>query len=176
MCDPYTISLIALGASTVVSTISSIQQGKAANKQAQFQAAVSRNNAILAEQQADDSLRRGRLAERQKRLQLSKAEGSQVAAFAANNVAINEGSPLDVLEFTAEQGELEALSIRNAAEREATGFRARGADLSAQATLFEAAGAQAQKAGTFKAFGTLLGGASQIAGTVHKFDKAGAFG
>jgi len=173
MCvDPVTLGIISVGlaaAGTVVTAVGQVQAGKAARKQSEFNAQVSRNNAILAERQASDSLRRGRLSERQKRLQLAKLSGSQRAAFAANNVAINQGSPLDVLEFGAEQGELEALSIRSAAERQAVGFRARAGNLEAEASLFEAAGRQQETAGFFAAASTILSGASKTAGLSSKF-------
>jgi len=177
MCLPAGIlATIAIGtaaAGTLVSTIGAVQQGKAQRRQADFNAAVSRNNAVLAERQAEDSLRRGRIAERQKRLQISKLEGSQIAAFAANNVALDEGSPLDVLEFTAAQGELEASNIRVAAEREATGFRARAGGLRAEAGLLEASGKAAESAGFFEGFSSLLAGASQTANLATGFRTRG---
>lgn len=179
MCLPAaTLALIAVGtaaAGTIVSTVGAIQQGKAAKRQADYSAAVSKNNAILAERQAADALSRGRLKERQKRLQLSRLEGSQRAAFAANNVVLNTGSPLDVLEFTAQQNELEALTIRSASEREALGFRTRGANLTAESELFTMAGKQAKTAGFIGGFSSLLGGASQTAGMASQFKTAGAF-
>jgi len=89
MCEPATLAMIALGtmaAGTVVTAVGAIQQGNAARKQADFNSQVSRNNAVLATRQADDSLKRGRLRERQLRLKQSKQEGATRAAFSANNV------------------------------------------------------------------------------------------
>ena len=43
--------------------------------------------------------------------------------MAANGVDLSSGSPLDILGDTAMYGELDALTIRSNAEREAYGYR-----------------------------------------------------
>lgn len=173
MCEPATIAAIAAVAAAGVATISAVQAGNAANEQAKYQAAVSRNNAVFAERQATDAIKRGKVEEAQRRLQTSKLLGQQRSAFAANNVAIDAGSPLDVLEFTAEQGELDALIIRNNAEREAVGFRFQGTNFRSQAQLDLARGRSAKSAGIASGIGSLLGEASAFAG---EFGTGGAFG
>lgn len=172
MCEPVTIAVIAAVAAAGIGTISAIQGGNAANEQAKFQAAVSRNNAVFAERQAADAIKRGAVEEKQQRLATSKLLGAQRSAFSANNVAIDSGSPLDVLEFTAGQGELDALIIRNNAARSAVGFRFQGSGFSSQSKLDLARGRSAKQAGIASGVGTILAGAGQFAG---QFGPGGAF-
>jgi hypothetical protein len=179
MCEPIsasTLAWIAIGtaaAGATVTAVAAIQQGKAAQKQAKFNAQVNENNAVLAERQAADALRRGRLAERQKRLASSQLEGSQRANLSANNVVLGTGSAADVLEFTAGQNELEALNIRTASEREAVGFKTRAQQSRSAGALSLAEGESARTASIFTAGSSILGGASQAARTGAVFRSGG---
>lgn len=178
MCSPMALAITALATSvagTGLQVMGQIQQGKAAEQQAKYNAKVQENNAILAEAQAKDALTRGREEERSKRIASAQMEGTQRAAFSANNVALESGSPADVLEYTAAQNELEALTIRNSAEREATGYKARANNYRSGAALSLAEGQNAKKASLYGAGASFLGGASQTASMGFKFKQAGAF-
>jgi hypothetical protein len=109
-------------ASVAASTAGAYTQSKAQKQQAKYQAAVARNNAIVAERAATDARERGEKEELNFRKQLSQLKGKQRAAFSGSGVVVDEDSPLDVLAETAELGEIDALTIRNNAEREAYGF------------------------------------------------------
>lgn len=179
MCIPAgVIAAISLG-TTVLSTAMSIsaanQQAAAAQQQSNFQAAVSRNNAILSNQMAADALKRGALEERRQRLRTSKLKGAQRAAFGASNVALDVGSPLDVLEDTAGQGELDALIIRNNAEREAVGFRFQAQNQEASANLSLLRGSASVKAGQTQALSSLIGGATQFSDKFISFKQKDVF-
>lgn len=163
MCTPA-VALVAMAAATAVSAYSSIQQGKAANAQAEYQAQVSKNNQVMANYQAEDALRRGKLEERRQRLRTERLKGEQRAAFASNNVALDQGSPLDVLEQTAGEGELDALIIRHNAEREAIARRFQGQNYGAEAEMSLLQGKAAKKAGYIGAASSVLSGASTFAG------------
>ncbi len=107
-------------------------------------------NARLAEQQAEDALARGREAEGLQRLKTRVTIGSQRARMAASGVDISaEGSAIDLVADTARLGELDALTIRNNAAREAWGYRT-------QATDYRMRGDIARTEGTYGAIGTLL--------------------
>lgn len=178
MCEPTTLAWIAIGTSvagTALSVVGQIQQGNAAQKQAEYNAKVQENNAILAERQAADALARGKLEERQKRLQNMRMEGEQRAAMSANNVDLGTGSPSDVLAFTAGQNELEALTIRSAAEREAVGYKSQANNSRSGAALSLAEGKAAKTASIYSAGGSILSGATQTASLGVNFKKAGAF-
>jgi hypothetical protein len=163
MCEPITGFQIIAGGTALGSAAAQIQEGKAKQKAAKFNAQVLENNAVLAERQASDALRRGRLADRQKRLASAQLEGSQRANLSANNVVLGTGSAADILAFTAGQNELEALNIRAASEREAVGFTARAQQNRSGAVLSLAEGEQARKASFTQAGKSLIGSATQAA-------------
>ncbi len=156
-------SAVATVAATAVSAYGAIQQGQAAQNQADYQAAVDRNNQQVAEWQAADALDRGAEAERQHRTRVQQVLGSQRAAMASNGLDLSSGSPLDILSDTAMFGELDALTIRSNAEREAYGHRVRSQDFAASAQLAQMRGSSAATAGMVGAGSTLLTGTGKVA-------------
>ncbi len=171
MCEPTTIIA---AASLALGAAGAVQQSQAASAQATYQAAVSRNNAVLAEKAASDAEERGRLEEKQSRLRTSRTIGSQRASFAANGVVVDEGSALDVTADTAELGEVDALTIRDNAAREAFNFRAQGSQFQSDAGAFETSAANSQTAGFLNAGASLLDGGQTVAGKWYKYKKAAA--
>lgn len=132
MCDPLTAVVVAgVGASA----IGSYQQSKAAKNAAKYNAAVSRNNAILAERQAKDRITQGKQEENTFRKQLSQLKGKQRSIYAGSGIVVDEGTPLDILEETAELGEIDAFTIRRNAEREAYGYKVQAQGFTSQAGL-----------------------------------------
>lgn len=165
MCELATIAAVASIAGTAMSAVGMVQQGQAAKAQANYQAAVMRNNQTLAEYAAQDAEARGAEAEQQHRQKVAAFKGSQRAALAANGLDLTSGSPLDLLSDTAMLGEQDALTIRANAQREAWSARAQGANFGAEAGLLQARGTAAQQAGYMGAGASLLSGASQVAGS-----------
>lgn len=174
MCIPLAAAAaVATIAASAVSAYGAIQSGNAAKNQAEYQAAVDRDNQQRAEWQAKDALDRGAEAERQQRLKVQSALGSQRAAMAANGVDLSSGSPLDILGDTAMYGEMDALTIRSNAEREAYGYRVQSQNFATNAQLSQMRGSSAQTAGAIGAGSTLLTGAGQAASTWAKFGGSG---
>ena len=95
------VAAVAAVAASAVSTASAIQESDAQAAAAK-DAAKQRREAAAAE-------------ERRVRLQTARTAAAQRAAYAASGVSI-EGSPLQVLEDTASQGELDALYARYGGE------------------------------------------------------------
>lgn len=150
MCDPVT-ALIVAGAT--VGAYGEYQQG-------QYAAAQGRENARVANMQAEDSLRRGAIEEDQQRSRMRAILGSQRAAMGANGTTAS-GTNLGLLAETAQFGEVDALTIRNNAAREAFGYKN-------QAAQELNAGRNAKRAGTMGAFSTLLTGGAQAFGSFKK--------
>lgn len=143
--------------STALSTGSALAEGR-------FQQEVSRNNAALARFQAEDALRRGNLAEAESRRRTEQLKGTQQAALAANNVVLGEGSALDILQSTAELGELDAQTIRNNAEREAVGLGFQAETFLTQGRLARARGRTQAIAATIEGGKSVISTASQVPG------------
>jgi hypothetical protein len=147
-----TYAMIAAGAavaSTAVSAVGAIQQGKAAQASAKFNADMMSRNAQIARQQA--------AAEEEKHRRLTyMRQGAARAAYGASGVSI-EGSPLDILEQSAAQEELDALNIRYRGEIGAQSSEG-------QAALSSMSGDAAMQAGYIGAGSSILLGASKAGG------------
>lgn len=176
MCDPVTLAVASIGATVASTGMGIVAQGQqAASQQAMYgyQAAVARNNQQQANAMAVDAERRGAAEEQRQRTRTASLIGTQQAALAAQGTDL-EGSPTDILGDTAAVGELDALTIRSNAAREAWGFRSRGVEFGNQVAL---ANAQQGNSG-LSALGvgaSLLAGAGSVADKWYRFDKAGAF-
>ena len=128
----------------VTGAYSSYQQGKA-------QRYISESNARVAEMKARDALKRGHEAEGLSRQRTKKLIGSQRASLAAQGIRLDAGSALDVQMEAGDFGELDALTIKNNALREAFGFKTEARNASMQ-------GRMAYQTGTNEAMQTLLTG------------------
>lgn len=166
-------AMAATAASAAVGAYSSYESGVAQRNAAMYQAAVAKNNQIYAEQYAQAATARGQRLEDAKRLETAQREGAVKAAAAANGLDVDSGSPLRLQEDTAKLGEYDALTIRDAASREAYGYRIKGSDYAAQAQLDEMRGADASRAGALGAFSSIIGGASSVSGKWVGFKQQG---
>lgn len=146
-------------------------QSKATKSGYEYQAAVNRNNATLAEWQAQDAIARGQRAEQVQRLKTAQLKGTQRARLAANGVALDEGSALNILNDTDFMGEADAMTIRDNAAREAWGARNQVANYESDASMLSARAA-AESPG-FAAAGTLLTGAGSVARQWYSRKEAG---
>lgn len=114
----------ALLATSAISQIGgTISQRNAAKAQQAFQQNQFDFNKQIAEFNAQEAIRRGEQQERLVRQQGKKVIGAQRASFAAQGIDIEQGSALDVQLDTAQITEIDALTIKNNAAREAFGFK-----------------------------------------------------
>jgi len=174
MCEPVTISLLAATAiSGGVAAYGAHQEGVAAKQQADYQAAVAKNNSILAQRAADDARARGGIEASQQRLKTLQLIGSQRASAAARGVLVDSGSAAYQIADTAAMGELDALTIRNNAEREALGFEAQGANFQGEQRLLKATGKNAVTASNYKVGATLLNSASTTGSQYAQYKSVG---
>lgn len=166
MCIPAlggvagTIGAMASAAGTVAGVVGQISAGRAEAAASTYQANQSR---IMAE----DALKRGAAEEQAQRRKTAALEGRQRAVLAASNIDLGSGSPLAVLSDTALLGELDAETISNNAQREASQHRA-------QAGLFDMKAKAANSAGMLGAVGTALGGISSLSERWYKSNRTSA--
>lgn len=173
MCTLAAASLAATGLGTAFTAYGQIQQGKAQQAQYNYQAAVDRNNAVIAERLAKDAEDRGKKEEQQQRQGVRQLIGQQRSAFAGNGIDLGSMNVTDTTADTALLGELDALTIRNNAEREAYGFRVQGMNYTASAGMNTLAGRNARSAGKMGAISTVLGGAGSLGSTAVDFRSKG---
>src|SRR5437667_859900 len=107
-----------------------IEQGTELNAQ------VHDFNAAALEGQSKDAVQRGKEQEDLFRKQIKGVIGSQRASYASQDLDISSGSPLEVQQDTARQGEMDALTMRANSSREAWGYTvaAKGERLTSDAT------------------------------------------
>lgn len=129
-------------AAAVVGAIGSISQAQAAKNAANYNAQLAERNAVIARQQAaanEDAQRR----------HANRVLGRMRSGYGASGVT-SEGSPLDVLEDSVAEAELDALNIRYQGELGAMGYQS-------EAAMQRTAGKNAMRQGYFRAAGSLLG-------------------
>lgn len=158
MCDLTTALFIG---STMIGGYAQVQAGNAQAEASRYNAQVAEMNATLADRAAKDALERGKTEEQRKRLEIAQLQGRQRAAMAANGVDLTFGSPLDTLVDTATMGELDALTIRRNAAREAYDYEAQGVNYRADAGLSRMNASAAKMGGYLSAAGTILGGGAK---------------
>lgn len=160
------LTTLALSAATLAGGISQFaaqrQAATAARRQGSYEAELHRRNAEVAEIQAQDALARGDRDAGRHRRAVGGLVGSQRAALAAQGLDIDSGSALDIQAESVAMGELDALTIRNNARREAWGFRVQASNALGQANLAEMAGRNTAQALRTQSLGTLLTTGTQM--------------
>jgi len=161
MCVPLAAAAaIASLAAAGISAVGMIQQGNQSKALGEYNAKVAENTAQQQQWAAEDAAARGQIAEDQQRTRTRQILGAQRAAFGAAGSDLTDQSTVNVLSDTARAGELDALTIRSNAAREAWGFQNAATDSLSQAAASRFQGRAAQQAGWLSAGGTLLSGAS----------------
>ena len=177
------LSGIGLGAQTY-GTIRSGQAQKRAGEKAQdaanSQADLADANAAIADLQAADAVARGADEESRFRVLVRQSIGAQRAGFAASNINVATGSAVDVQVDAAVLGELDALTIRTNAAREAWGYkvqaydyRRRGEITRKEGVAAAESGAAAQTASRWQAGASLFAGGASLLEQRYGFGRAG---
>ena len=143
-----TVATYASIASAAITAVSAISQGQASK-------AAGDRNAAIAARNAEIARANGAANAEAERKDVARRIGAQVAGYGASGVAF-EGTPLDVLGETAENGEKDVQNTLYQAELRAIGFN----DESSFQTF---KGNTAQTAGFFGAGGALLKGIGDYA-------------
>jgi len=158
MCEP---TLIAVAGGLAMSAYGAYADSQAATDQADYQAAVSRNNKIISDRNAVEITKQGKDEANRYRASVRQLTADQTVGLAGQNVDVTEGTSIDLLADTAELGEFDAQVIKSNAGREAHNARVQGSNYQAQAGLFDLQ-SSAQNP-LFSAGTTLLSGAGQVA-------------
>ena len=158
MCDPVTLTV----AATAVAAAGTLYGGYRAKQEGDYNAAVSRNNATLEQQQAADALSRGKDDEARHWRQVAALKSQQIAAFAANGLDTSFGSAADIVIDTAIIGAADAAAMRENTQREAHGYLISAQNLQEEARQHKRAGRDALIGSVVDATGTVLSGASQV--------------
>jgi hypothetical protein len=163
-----TIALASSVVQTGTGIVTANRQAYAAKAMGEYESKIDLQNASLSDQQAQDALQRGQIEESRQRLQTRQTIGASRAAQAASGVDVSSGSAADVQASEAGLGELDALTIRNNAQREAWGYTVQGINDRQQAKLAQFGGEQAAAGYRAQAFSTALTGAANTYGIYQR--------
>lgn len=122
-------------------------------------------NADVADLQARDALERGAEDESRFRTQVRGAIGAQRAGFAAANIDVGFGSAVDVQADAAMLGELDALTIRTNAAREAWGYKVQATDLRKRGEITRKEGLNLAESGRLGQTASRWGAGASLLGT-----------
>lgn len=167
------VAIGATVASAALTGVGMVQQANQTAAQARYQSAVAKNNAAIAEMYAKDAEARGRVEELNVRNATKRLKGRQRAVMAANGVLLDGGTPADILADTAALGEVDALTVRNNAAREALGYRTQGMNFQAEARLQRLRASNASGTIPFAVGGAVLDGISSVASKWYSFKNTG---
>lgn len=159
MGDPITSTLMS---GTGLRLVGSGLQAYDAYQQGQDEQAALRENARRAQLEAQDALARGAEQAALARMKGSRVIAAQKTAIGASGVDAGVGSAVQLMADSRIQSEMDALTIRNNAIREAYGMRS-------QALGLEKAGRRAATAANRRAAASILGGVAGAADSVKGF-------
>lgn len=170
--DPGSLALAGLVLSTIgtgAGVVGQMQSADAASKSASYQSEVAANNAEQAKKNASRAAAAGDQQANMEQLKTRAQIGAIKADQAASGVDVNSGSAVDVRSSAAELGQLNAISIRSNAARQAYGYQVQSSNDTAQAGLDKAESSNDLTAGYFGAGSTFLGGMGSAANNYANF-------
>jgi hypothetical protein len=153
------LALVAMAISAMVSAYGAYKSGQAQKEAAEFNSKVQEQNASAAKEKAAYD-------EQQQRYKARLLMSTQIARYAASGGDISEGTPLDVVAEQAFQSEKDSIAIKY------------GGDVSSSRYLSAAEGERFQgqnsaAAGNISAVGSILKGASSVAGAYQDSGSTG---
>lgn len=158
------VTAVSTGAEVGFGFMQHQQAAQAASMRGRFENQIAERNAQLAEMQGEDALNLGQLAENRQRGQTTQAVASGRAAAAGQGIDINTGSAAAVRVSQELVGEIDALTIRNNAARQAWGYDVEAAHQRMQGRLALLGGENEAATERLASVGTLLTGAASLYG------------
>ena len=148
-------------ASAAMSAYGAYQGAQAQRDMAKYNEAVARNNATMAEYQAQDAISRGNAAAEEHSRKVAALVGTQRNSMAARGLDISEGTPLDIVSDTETLGSIDQRTIKTNAEKEAWSARVQSGNYANQAGMYKI---QAENTSPLMVgAGSLLSGAASVA-------------
>lgn len=163
----------ASAASSVVSAFGSIFSGQAQQSAANYNAQIQLKNAQQAKINSQIAAQAGNAQVESQGFRNRAMAGSIKASEGASGIDVNSGSFSDVQRSQRELGQLDALTIRSNATREAYGYATQAQSYQEKAALEKAQGENAVTGSYINAGSSLLNGASDAASGWQKYQMAG---
>jgi hypothetical protein len=152
-----TTALIA--GSTALSAYGAYQQGQAEADTAAYQRRVAKNNAALADQNAEQELFRSQIAQQRQDWDASQQIADVVADQSGTGLSGLSGSKFSLIRSLSDVARLDAANVRNEGVVNATNLKQQAFGYRQEAQFYKAAGSNARRAGTLGVLKSFLGGA-----------------
>ena len=165
------VGLVSSIASSVYGAIGAVQQAKAQNAQAEYNAQVSENNAKASQAEADYARNQAWRNANEKRKETALLIGAQRAKMGGSGAVVDSGSFLDLSLSTAEQGELDAMALVQ--EGDMTAWRAERQRYNYLQNANMSRSSKVSTSGVLA--GSLLSGAANVGGAYFNLNQAGVF-
>lgn len=166
-----TAIILATAAAATAGGVSAYQQGQAADAQAKSQQAWAEYNAQIEENNAKTAEATSRYEQRQKRKEDAMLRGSQRVAYAKSGLSLSEGTPLEVMENTAAEQELDILMLKRNADIQAAGHRSAAGGYRMQGDMARRQGKAAKTASYWNMGSSILSGTSEALSLKHKYGR-----
>lgn len=171
MCNPMAVMALQ-SSSAVLSAGGAYGQAAGQKSLLSYEANMAEINAGLAERSAQTELLRGQFEEQKARLAAAQQKSSQRAQMAGAGIDLGVGSAARVQTSTDLINEIDVNTLHANAVRSAWGYRIEGVNLKNEAALKRATAAGISPG--MAAATSLLGSASQVAGSWYGMAKSGA--
>lgn len=168
---------IALGAgNAALGAYGALQSAHAQSAAAKYNAAIATENANVEAQNAQIAGQAGAQQAGMESMKGRAALGELKANQAAGNVDVNSGSAVSTQMSERELSELDALTVRSNATKQAYGYEVQSENQKAQAALDTYEAQQDIQAGNVNAVSTFLGSASSTANKWARFQMQSGVG
>lgn len=179
MADPITMSAISMASSAgggILSASGAMSEGKSQRQMYDYQAQVARINAQIDRQNADWERDKGVLEGAQYGLKAAQQFGAIRSGQAASGLDVNSGSAAEVQTSQRKLIRMDDSMIRANAAKTAYNYDVKASQDENQATVYNIAGANAEKAGKIKALGSIIGSVGSVASKWTAGSQAGIYG
>lgn len=168
--DPITMAAVAMAGATL-SAAGTYGAGHANSEKAAYQAQVARNNAIIADRNAQWATETGAAEGSAQGMKTRAGAGRLKAAQGSGGVDVNTGSSAAVQASFAALGELDQLTIRSNTARKVYGFNVEKQSQESAAKLYDWESDSAEEGAVLSAMGSLLSSASSVGGRYAQMQR-----
>lgn len=152
------------------------EEGRAQADAAEYQAAVARNNAILAKYAADYATKAGDQNAQARMMVGSQTLEHDKTQYAAGNLDISSGTPNDTIRDVAAITKLDTLTIRNNAARQAWSYLNQSTAFEKDAAFSHKQAGQAIELSHLAAWSAMLGSGASVSSNWMRYSSMSGFG
>jgi hypothetical protein len=142
---------------------------EAQSANAAYQAQIARNNAVIAQRNANMDLQAGETAEVNRGLKTRAQVGATLAAQGASGIDVNTGSFVGTRRAVSEIGALDALTIRSDTAKKVYADQTQASNYEAEAGLLQNESEEASDLAPVAGLGSALSSASSLGGSYFKY-------